>query len=197
MVQMKGASKMKTRPTWATIVGVLGIIASSFGILAGSQTIIMPKMLKIQKQMFSEMAKQTEKKHAETTSLSGSSKANMLSMNSGAMLESMNKMWDLPKWYNTWSVVTGLLQLFFSGFYLFTCIWLLQIKPASIKMFYFAAGAKILHGIINGIVAAMASSFMMMTWMVAGIFGIVIHIVLLIVVATGNKKAFLSEVPQT
>lgn len=188
---------MKTRPTWVTIVGVLGIIASSFGILAGSQTIIMPKMLKIQKQMFSEMAKQTEKEHAETTSLSGSSKANMLSMNSGTMLASMNKMWDLPKWYNTWSVVTGLLQLFISGFYLFTCIWLLQIKPVSIKMFYFAASAKIIHGIINGIVAAMASSFMMMTWMVAGVFGIIIHIVLLIVVATGNKEIFLSEVPQT
>jgi hypothetical protein len=101
MVQMKGASKMKMRPTWATIVGMLGIIASSFGILAGSQTIIMPKMLKIQKQEFSEMAKQTEKEPAEMVSPSGSSKANMLSINSRAMLESMNKMWDLPKWYNT------------------------------------------------------------------------------------------------
>ncbi|MGD8669435.1 MAG: hypothetical protein PVF31_05095 [Desulfobacterales bacterium] len=43
------------RPTWVTIVGVLGIIFSCLGILAAGQEMIMPKILEMQKEMLSDI----------------------------------------------------------------------------------------------------------------------------------------------
>ncbi|MDD5195657.1 MAG: hypothetical protein PHQ96_08315 [Candidatus Omnitrophica bacterium] len=184
---------MKKRPTWATVVGIFGIVISSFGILGAAQTMVMPKMMEFQKQMFSDISRQIERDAANQTS----SDEEQSRQEAKAMFETMEKIWSFPQWYNTWSIVTGLLQLAIYGFYLFACIWLLQMKPSSIKMFYFAAGAKIAHGVLNCILGVMSSSFMVMAMMAWGAVGIVIHIVLLIVVATADKKEFLPETQQS
>ena len=188
---------MKKRPTWATVVGIMGIVFSSFGILGAGQTMMMPKMVEFQKQMFSAMTEEMEREYTERKNSSEGDQARTQAPPPKAMFETMQKMWDIPEWYKGWSVVTGLLQLLISGFYLFVCIRLLQMKNAAIQMFYFAAGAKILHGIVNGIVGAMAASFMVMSLMFWGAFGIVIHIVLLIVVVTGDKEAFSPQSSQS
>jgi fatty acid desaturase len=43
------------RPTWATVISVLGIILSLLGLLGAGQDIMMPKMMEFQKQMFTQM----------------------------------------------------------------------------------------------------------------------------------------------
>jgi hypothetical protein len=179
---------MQKRPTWVTVVAVIGIIFSSFGILGAGSTMLMPKMMEFQKQMFSDIRVQMEKEYAQKGT---SPQVEQSKQEAIAMFESMQKLWNFPKWFNTWSVITGLLQAIICGFYLFACIGLLQMKPSSIKMFYFAAGAKIAHSILNGIVGIMASSFMAMAMMFGSAFGIIFHIVLIIVVATADKTAFL------
>lgn len=184
---------MSKRPTWVAIVGVIGIISSSFGILGGGSTMLMPKMMEFQKQMFSSII-QAE---SESTKKATTAQGEQARQQSKAMLESMQKMWSLPEWFNTWALISGLLQAIICGFYLFACIGMLQLKPSSIKMFYFAAGAKIAHGILNGVVGLMTSSFMAMAMMLGGAFGIVFHIVLIIVVATADKKAFLPATQQS
>jgi hypothetical protein len=184
---------MHKRPTWATVVGIIGIVLSGFGILGAGQTIIMPKMLEFQKQMFTQMAEEMERDAAEKGAPAQGVNAGPHAMPPKKMFEMMQKMWNLPEWFSTWSVIAGLFQLLISGFYLLSCIWLLQMKPASINMFYCAAGTKILLGIVNGVVAIMASSLMIMMMMAWGVVGIVFHIVLLIVVASGNKEAFFNE----
>lgn len=108
----------------------------------------------------------------------------------------MGKIFNYPEWYNAWLIITGLLQLIICGFYLFASIGLLQLKTNSIKMFYFTAGAKITHSVINGIVGIATASFIAMSMMLWGALGSIIDIVLLIVVATGDKKAFLPETSQ-
>jgi len=182
---------MKKRPTWATVVGILGIAVSSLGILGAGQIIMMPKMMEFQKQMFSDVSKQMDNLTPERGDSSKKAKVAMKSIKPDYMFERMQKMWNIPDWYNKWAVVIGLAQLIIYGFYLFACIRLLQVKTSAIKMFYFAAGTKIFHGIVSGFVAAISSSFMIMAMMAWSIVGIVIHIVLLIVVATGDKDAFL------
>jgi len=46
------------KPTWVTVIGVLGIIFGCFGILGGGQEIAMPKMMKMQKEMLTAMEQQ-------------------------------------------------------------------------------------------------------------------------------------------
>ena len=52
------------RPTWATIVGVLGIIFGCFGIIGAGQEILMPNMLKLQKEIFAQVEKSATEQQA-------------------------------------------------------------------------------------------------------------------------------------
>lgn len=96
---------MKKRPTWATIVGVLGIIFACFGILGAGYDIIMPKMMDIQKEIFSHM-EEIQKKAAEKE---GSE--NVPDEEFFKIFKSMEKMWETPEWFGIWSITTGIIKL--------------------------------------------------------------------------------------
>jgi hypothetical protein len=109
--------------------------------------------------------------------------------------KSFTKMFDFPDWFGTWSIISGILKLLVSAFFLLASIRLLQMKRSSINLFYWAAGSSIALGALKGIVALSAVSFMAIAMMFGGIFGIIIDVILIIVVATGNKEAFYSQIP--
>ena len=185
------------RPTWATIVGVLGIIFSCLGILGAGQEIIMPKVFKLQKEMLSDfeeiIEEEIEKERINQLDQEGGT-------NSSAeipmgIFKSFTKMLDFPDWFGTWSIISGILKLLISAFFLLASIRLLQMKRSSINLFYWAAGSSIALGVLKGIVALSAVSFMAIAMMFGGFFGIIIDIILIIVVATGNKEAFYSQTP--
>lgn len=52
-------TQTKKIPTWATIVGILGIIFASLGILGAGQTMMMSKIIEFQKQTFSRIYEMT------------------------------------------------------------------------------------------------------------------------------------------
>ena len=168
------------RPTWATVVGIIGIIIGCFGILGAGQLMMMPKMMEIQKKVWSGMQKSMEK--LETT--------NPQQMPPTEMFKAFGKMADVPDWFTTYCVMAGITALFVSGFFVFSSIRLLQTKPTAIKLFYLAAGLSIGFTIVKSVIAMAAMSFMGMGLMMGGMFGVVINVVLLTVVATGNKEAF-------
>ncbi|HIJ65077.1 MAG TPA: hypothetical protein HPP77_03930 [Candidatus Hydrogenedentes bacterium] len=174
------------RPTWATVVGIVGIILGCFGIIGAGQLAMMPKMMELQKEMFSAM----EKTMAQEAARSGGP------MPPVAPFKAFQKMWDFPEWFGTWCVVAGFLALFVSGFYVFASIRLIQVKPSAIKLFYTAAGIAIGFTLLRGVVAMAAESFMGLGMLMGGMFGLVINVVLLIVVATADKEAFSSQQAQ-
>jgi hypothetical protein len=172
------------RPTWATVVGVLGIILSSLGVLGAGQFMMMPKMMQFQKEMMAGMQESMEKQE---------STKDREMMPPKEMFKMFEKMWDTPEWYATWCIVAGLLSLLISGFYLFASITLLQVKPSAIRLFYTAVGLSIGLALLKGFAAASAMSFMGLAMLFGSMCGVVIDIVLVIVVATGDKEAFIRE----
>ena len=112
------------------------------------------------------------------------------------IFKSFTKMFDFPDGFGTWSIISGILKLLVSAFFLLASIRLLQMRRSSIKLFYLAAGSSIALGVVKGIVALSAVSFMAIAMMFGGILGIIIDIVLIIVVATGNREAFFSQIPR-
>jgi hypothetical protein len=72
---------------------------------------------------------------------------------------------------------------------------LLQTRLSAIKLFYWAAGSSIALGALKAAVAVLIGSFMSIAIISGGLFGIVIDIVLILVVATGNKAAFYQSMP--
>ncbi len=180
------------RPTWATVVGILGIIFGCFGILFGGQEIFMPKMMEFQKEMMTQFEKDISKQQEQMQDKSneqqdeGSQSQRM----TPEMFESMKRMFDVPEWFGTWSLFSGVSKALISGLYLLASIWLLQTKASAIRIFYWAAGSSIALSIIKALVLFSAMSFMGMAFAAGGVFGIIIDIVLIIVVITGNKEAF-------
>lgn len=179
------------RPTWATIVGVLGIIFAIFGILGAGSDIMMPATIDFQKKMFSQM-EAVQQKMATTEN------GNPIPDEAfTGMLQSMQSMWEMPEWLGTWSMATGLFKLLLCGLALFAGISLLQVKPYAIKVFYWAAGLNIGLFFIKGAVLLASMSLMAMTMLFGSFFGLVVNTVLIIVVALGDKTPFNQKVPAT
>ncbi len=184
------------RPSWVTVIGILGLIFGCTGLLGGGNDIMMPTMLKFQKKIFHQfgtvfqeagedyLAEETDKTvprvQPRTTKPD-------FPVEVFKMVESM---WQFPDWFPAWSVTSGIIKIIISAFYLVAAILLLQLKPASINLFYGAVGLSILIGLIKAIVAAIALSFLGMTLMAGGAFGIIIDTVLIVVVFTSDKAAF-------
>lgn len=188
----KKEMKMK-RPTWATIVGILGIIFGCFGILGGGQEIFLPKILKMQNEVFTKIEKMAKEQQAQRDSeiinneQDGKNPRPAFSLE---IFEPMKKMFEVPDWFGLWSVLSGLAKAIVSAIYLLASIWLLQTKPLSVRLFYWAAGSSIALSILRGIIILSAFSFMGIAMMFGGAFGALIDIILIIVVVTGDKEAF-------
>ncbi|MES0490123.1 MAG: hypothetical protein ABUK01_09035 [Leptospirales bacterium] len=175
---------MNERPTWATVIGILGIIVASFGMLGGMNEIITPSIMKLQEGIFNTV----EKGFSNIEMPSGSqSKDNPFT----TMTKKMKDIFQLPPWFATYSITSGILKLLLCGLYLFASIGLLQMKPASIRLFYIATGSSIILNVVKGIIAVSALSFLGGTMIVLGSVGVVIDIVFIAVVASGNKEGFI------
>lgn len=173
------------RPTWATVVGILGIIFGVFGILGGGQEMMMPKMLEMQKEMFSKI-EEAQKKDNSASHQTVQLPTEMRSM--------MEETWNYPPWFGSWSIFSGISRALISALYLFAAIWMLQVKPTAIKLFYWAAGLSIFLSLLKLIVAAFATdSFMGIGMAMGSAFGGLIDLVLIVVVATADKSAFANE----
>ncbi|MDR3482581.1 MAG: hypothetical protein P4L91_17935 [Burkholderiaceae bacterium] len=182
------------KPTWVTIVGVLGIIFGCLGILGGGQEIMMPKIMKMQKEMWTAVQQQSLTQSNNNQAERGINQANNVGDNrvipNPPMLNVMKNMFDVPEWFGGWSIFAGSAKALISAFYLFASIWLLQLKQNAIKLFYWALGSNIFLSILKAAVGLYAFSFMTMAMQMGGLFGALIDVVLIIVVATSDRSAF-------
>ena len=106
-------------------------------------------------------------------------------------LAMVKKLVNLPDWYISWYLIAGFLSLLISAFYLFASIRLLQVKQSAISLFYFAVGGSIFITLVKNLVGILSETFITgILPLFCSFFGIVVHLVLIIVVATGNKEAF-------
>jgi len=97
----------------------------------------------------------------------------------------------IPGWYaNVFSPLASLISIGIFAFYLFASIMLLQTKPSSISFFSLAACATIGFAILKTLVAMIGMPSMGMAEMMTGIFISVVNVVLLVIVAQGDKEAF-------
>jgi len=197
------------KPTWAVAVGIIGIVMGCFGLLGSGQTMMMPTIFEMQKQIFSEMRDADWEKiehagnRADTekgveqqgegsgeTAAAKSATGKCRSRPPVEMFGFMEKFWNFPPWFKTWSLAAGITGIFVSGFYIFASILLLLVRKNGIRLFYWAAGISIALSLAKGIAGVMANPLIGVSMMVWSIVGIVISVVLIIVVATSDKQAF-------
>ena len=177
------------KPTWVTVVAVIAIIFSSFGILNGAQEIMMPHMVDFQKQMF-EATTEGFRKQIEDSPQPTDPAARQTQESVLKMFDMFEKLFDFPEWYKSWLVVSGILSLVVNGFYLLAAIWFLQLRRRSIPMIYISFVLSIALGITKVVVATNALSSVALFMMSGGLIAVVIELILLIVVISSNKACF-------
>ncbi len=177
------------RPSWVTGVAITAIIFSCFGLINGAQEIVMPQMLDAQKEMMQTVIDGFTEE-LESQNIENNPEAREAQEFIQSMFGMLNNIFDLPQWYQSWLVMSGILSLLINGFYLFAAIWLLQLRPPSVALMYVALPLSIILGIVKLVMAHRALSGIAFLMMSGSIIAIVIELVLLIVLLAANKAAF-------
>ncbi len=191
---------MTNRPTWVTVVGVIGVILGCFGLLGAGQTILMPKIMEFQREMVSGFQKAFEEELKQDSSKRGATKPGEKAAPSKKawphdlqpkdIFAMFDRMLDMPPWFSTWAIASGITAFFVYGFYLYAAIMLLLMKGPAIRHFTIALGVAIAFSLVKVGVAFASQSFMVFSMLAGGFFGVAVNAVLLIVTVTSDKQAF-------
>lgn len=220
------------RPTWATVVGIIGIVMAIYTLLFSGTGLMMPQMISMQsrgeqmqqdaiqraaaqQQQFQKQAKEqdaafkanvqkqsgdlqvspAQKKFAEESEKKMEADVLQADAEQKADVREGTKRVlsdTIPAWYGPIPFLTSLISMAIAAFYLFTSIWLLMTKLSAVLLFSLAVVVSIGFAVLHAVVALLAGP-MGIGLMLTGIFVSVVNVVLLIVVATGDKEAFTQQ----
>ena len=204
---------MKT-PNWALAVGILMMLFGGCSVHGDIQSINGPKLMELQESIMEGMTEtvkkadkaeteietetdSTENNHAEDSVVSFSNSNNEVLYDE--ITQNMKKMFHVSEFTKVWMVRFGYMGLFVSFIYILGGLFLLIKKSFSLKLAYIALGLSILFSIIKVVVLSADSTglFFAMATGFSQIFGVIIDIVLLIVIAVSDKQAYqFSRQPQ-
>ena len=177
------------RPTWATVVGILALIFGIFGVLAGAQEMAIPSMLELQEKFMEDLAQSSENA-SPNASITIEDDGKTQTMHMAPMFEHFKESFQIPDWYASWVVVIGLVSMIISAIYALSGMFLLMVKTFAIRFFYTSITISIIWAIVQILFYSQAASGFLLAQIPASIFSIVIDVILLITVLSGNKDAF-------
>jgi len=165
-------------PTWAVTMGIIVIALGALGLLGSMGDMLWGVMMDTQADMMKAM------NESVSTYRRGGGPG------PGKMTESMEKMFEIPEWYNGFMLSLGILGLLVKGTYIASGILMLTGKPLSLKLFYGGTACLLAMGVTEIAAAVSAGSFMALTtipWTAVGIF---IDVGVLICVLCFDKTYF-------
>jgi len=179
---------MKT-PTWAIVVGIFLMLFGGCSVTKSIQSINMPNILEMQKQMMEKMSMPSPT--ASTDSLTNNSTNEHLKAFQG-MAEGMQNMFTVSEFTKTWTVRFGYMGIIVAIAYIFSGIFLMVRRPFSIKLAYGALALSMIFSLIQSMVLASDSSggFISKTAGFGNTFGIILDLILLVVIIAMDKSAF-------
>jgi len=162
------------KPTWITVVGVLGIVFGIFGLIGSGQVAAMPTFLQWQRRMFDSFP--VAPAAADQQNLEQFQQAMRMFLG------------DQPSWFGPACIALGVIGLAINGLYVFAGVSLLQLKPNSARLFSRVLGASIALGIVRALVMMNGYSFMAIPMLMSGLVGVVLDVILLVVIVTSDKS---------
>jgi len=169
------------RPGWVTVVGVLGIVFSGFGIMRSGRLLLLPWILKLQKEILELIARGVLSGRGGESVPEGM--ARILRLLFG----------NIPPWFGAWSVAAGVASMVVCAFYLYASISLLLMRPSACRLVYCAFGSSLALNVVKGVVFGATLSLIGAGVAIGSGFGAVLDGVLILVVLTSDKSAFGAE----
>jgi len=170
------------RPGWVIVIGVIGMIIGFFGILGTGKSIIMPRVIELQREILAELGEVSEEDWWDYEELPPE-----------RIIEIGTRLLDLPDWFYKWSIIFGIIGFFVYMYYLFASIWLFLIKKSAVKLFYIAIGLSICLSLSRMIVAGFTQSIIGFFLMAGSSLVLAVNIVILIIVALNDKGVFVTS----
>lgn len=180
---------MRTRkktPTWATIVGVLGLCFGAMGTLSGAYGVLMPAMFSANSELMLVM-KQTFYGSRQYPAAPARRSDGTLQAGSERFMEQLLRM---PKWYARWSVADGATQLVLGMAYVLGALLLLLVRRGAPALFMAAAAASLLRNLISVALAVSAASLLAYWLLGTALCGALVDLGLLTTVALADKSAY-------
>jgi len=162
------------RPNWMTVLAILGIAFGLLGMLGSLQNIIAPKMLEFQQKMlrtFSELGEKNGERPPQE------------------LLDTFETMFDIPEWFGTWLIISGIIGALIMGYYVYASITLLNSKPNSLCAYMRAMWLSIAVTVLEVAVGLAAGTLIGLGFVIGGLISIIVDVVLL-VVALSNRDEF-------
>ena len=179
----------QNKPGWVTAVAIIAIILSGFGAIGGLQEAMSPMLFEQQRQQYEEMISEFEDMIKQAAEYDDPANKKFIEY-MRIFIDVFEKILNMPEWYKSWMVISGFLQLLVNGFYLFSAIWLLQLKPPAIRMMLIALPASIILGLIRIYIAQSAFGAIGI-WVMSGtIVAVAIEVALLLVILKADKGPF-------
>jgi len=184
-------------PTWAVVIGIFMILFGSCSINSSVQSINAPDMIEMQQEMMKNMSKgftNTPIDSLDLTSLDSLRETNgEANQRLEAMNETMGKFFYMSDHTKKWTVRFGYIGIAVSLLYILGGVFLFIIKPYSLKLAFTGLILSIIFGISQMMVLTSepSSGFIALASGYSKIFGVVIDIVFLIIVATADKTPYM------
>jgi hypothetical protein len=138
-VPMAETGGRRKKPAWMTVISVLGLVLSVFGIMSTFSVLTMPLLFRVQSNFVFKQVKTDEVK-TEANDLMDEDAAyeRQAMIHQQKAMRFFENMTDAPRWYFVYNTLNGLLQLAAFGWMFFSCIMLLQNKSSGVRFFVWA-----------------------------------------------------------
>ena len=175
-------------PTWATVVGILGICFGALGLMGGAYELMMPMMLSMQKKMMAGMKESIKEK--PQASDPREAKPSVPKADPAAAFKFFDEFMSAPHWYPRFAYVNGGLQLLFSALYILAAVFLLLVKRGAATFFMWVAALSAIRNLAAVGIGLAAGSFFAFWSVGSGAAGFLIDLVLIIVVAVSDRSPY-------
>jgi hypothetical protein len=169
------------KPSWVNTIGTLAIIFGVLGLLTAAQTAMMPNMIEMQRKMMESVTLTIPGQQRDQHAID-------------ELKKTIEGLWgNPPGWFRSACFAMGIAGALINALYIFAAASLLQMKRFSLMLFYTAMAVSIAFSVIRGVTFVNALPLIGMSMLFAALVGVAMDVVLLLVVATADKKGFSSS----
>ena len=173
-------------PTWAVIVGVLGICFGAVGTISGAYGLLTPAMLSMQRELVVAMRQSMPAGQQCAPGSTASPRGNLATDPAGFL----ERLLSVPHWYEQWSVGNSIAQLVLGAAYLLSALLLLLMRRGAPAAFMLAAAASLVRNLVSAGLSVTTASLIAYWALGSALCGIIVDMALLATVAFADKSAY-------
>ena len=181
-----------TQPGWLKAASIIGIVMACLSIFSTVKLLMLPFMEEIEAEAVQAYRLETEGTLEGSRSAYENGEIDVTPEQMKDYYDAFESFVRLPGWFASLIVLTATLEALACIGIIIACVKMLGMQKSGVILFFWTAGAKTTLLVANLVAAAFSFSVWAFFLAGGGVIGIIVYGVLLIIVGTRYKAAFLS-----